>query len=88
MAHREHFPVLEKHRRLLAGLAVAAAVLLAHGGSLRVPFFFDDTEAIVNNPTIRSLARIGDVLSPPAGGSGVTGRPCWPCHCSSIADCG
>ncbi len=75
MAHREHFPVLEKHRRLLAGLAVAAAVLLAHGGSLRVPFFFDDTEAIVNNPTIRSLARIGDVLSPPAGGSGVTGRP-------------
>jgi tetratricopeptide (TPR) repeat protein len=61
--------------RGLMVVALLAAVLLAHGGSLRVPFFFDDTEAIVNNPTIRSLARLGDVLSPPADGSGVTGRP-------------
>jgi tetratricopeptide (TPR) repeat protein len=40
-----------------------------------VPFFFDDAAAITNNPTIRDLWRIGDVLSPPADGGGVTGRP-------------
>ncbi|MBL9199231.1 MAG: tetratricopeptide repeat protein [Opitutaceae bacterium] len=59
----------------LSVLAIVAAVLLAHGGSLRVPFLFDDSAAIANNPTIRRLARLGDVLSPPAGGSGVAGRP-------------
>ena len=44
-------------------------------GSLGVPFFFDDLVAITNNPTIRNLGRIADVLSPPNDGSGATGRP-------------
>ncbi|MBL9188128.1 MAG: tetratricopeptide repeat protein [Opitutaceae bacterium] len=75
MARRDEFPALEKHPRIFAMLTIAIAVLLAHGGSLAVPFFFDDIEAVSNNPTIRSLARMGDVLSPPADGTGVTGRP-------------
>ena len=31
---------------------------MAWRGALGVPFLFDDTKAIVENPTIRSLARI------------------------------
>lgn len=57
-----------------AGLLLLAA-FLAYGNSFHVPFFFDDADAITNNPTIRDLSDFGRVLSPPANGSGATGRP-------------
>ncbi len=53
---------------VLAGIAVYA-------NTLRVPFFFDDRLAILENPTIRDLSALGQVLSPPENGSGVAGRP-------------
>jgi Flp pilus assembly protein TadD len=50
-------------------LAVAAILILAALGaywnSFNVPFLLDDSLAIDNNPSIRHLGRIGDVLSPP-----------------------
>ena len=58
----------------LAPAAVAAAVLLAYWNSLGSPFLFDDTGAVVNNPTIRHLGSLA-ALSPPNDGSTTTGRP-------------
>jgi hypothetical protein len=55
------------------GLLVLAA-LVAYQNSFSVPFLFDDTAAIVDNPTIRHLWPIGEPLSPP-GGLTVGGRP-------------
>ena len=50
-------------------LAVAAVLTLAALGaywnSFSVPLQLDDQWAIVNNPSIRHLRRMGDVLSPP-----------------------
>ena len=61
--------------RLIAPALLVLAAVVAYQGSLGVPFFFDDLVAITNNPTIRDLWRISDVLSPPADGGGNTGRP-------------
>jgi protein O-mannosyl-transferase len=66
--------------RALSNPWVTAAVLICaafatYWNSLRVPFFFDDPITIVDNPTIRNLGNLGEVLSPPRNGSGVTGRP-------------
>ncbi len=47
----------------------------AHVVTFRVPFIFDDQVAVVENTSITSLSRIGEVLWPPTTGSGVTGRP-------------
>ena len=58
----------------LAPAAVVAAVLLAYWNSLGSPFLFDDTGAVVNNPTIRHLGSLA-ALSPPQDGSTTTGRP-------------
>ena len=60
---------------LLAPALLLLAAFAAYHASFSVPFFFDDVVAITNNPTIRSLSRMGDVLSPPDNGSGTTGRP-------------
>ena len=50
-------------------LTVAAVLMLvavgAYWNSFNVPFLLDDALAIDNNPSIRHLGRIGDVLSPP-----------------------
>jgi tetratricopeptide (TPR) repeat protein len=59
----------------LAGACIVLAALAAYRNSLPVPFLFDDTSMIVENPTIRHLSDIGRVLVPPNSGSGVTGRP-------------
>ena len=65
-----------RRREIVIGpLVIIAATLLAYHGSHAVPFFFDDTVAVTNNPTIRHLARLGTVLSPPAEGGGMMGRP-------------
>jgi len=58
-----------------ACLVIALAGVAAYSNSLNVPFLFDDLPSIVNNPTIRSLSNIGQVLSPPGGGETVGGRP-------------
>lgn len=47
----------------------------AHLVTLNVPFVFDDQVAVLENTSITSLSRPGDVLWPPTIGSGVTGRP-------------
>ncbi|SDR88572.1 tetratricopeptide repeat protein [Opitutus sp. GAS368] len=54
---------------------IALAIIAAYWNSLSGPFVFDDLPAIVDNPTIRHLARLGDVLRPPNDGCAVTGRP-------------
>jgi tetratricopeptide (TPR) repeat protein len=41
---------------------------------LEAPFLFDDTGAVVHNPTIRHLASLAS-LNPPSDGSTTTGRP-------------
>jgi hypothetical protein len=58
----------------IAGAALVLAAVVVYSRSLDVPFVFDDAPAVVNNPTLRNLWSI-DIFSPPANGSGVTGRP-------------
>jgi len=66
----------ERRTGLLAGLVIALAALAAYQNSLSAPFVFDDTDSIINNPTIVRLWPIGPVLSPPAAtGQTVGGRP-------------
>ena len=59
----------------LAAAGIVLGGLAAYHGSFSLPFVFDDQFAIVENPTIRHLWPLGDVLWPPPGGSGVGGRP-------------
>ena len=59
--------------RLYAALLLAA-VALVYANSLRSPFLFDDTGAVVENSTIRHLWSL-DIFNPPADGSTTTGRP-------------
>lgn len=60
---------------VLAGLGIVLAVWAAYANSWATPFVFDDLLAIIQNPTIRHLDRLGDVLSPPWYASGAAGRP-------------
>ncbi len=56
-----------------AAALIATAALIAYHNSFSGPFVFDDTRAILGNPTIRSLRT---ALFPPAGsGLPVSGRP-------------
>jgi Tfp pilus assembly protein PilF len=48
----------------MAVLIVAAAVLV-YANSLRVPFVLDDPTTILQNPSIRHLSSLGQVLFPP-----------------------
>ena len=59
---------------VLAGGAIALAVVLAYANSLAGPFVLDDIESITNNPSIRSLAAPGRILSP-SGRLTIGGRP-------------
>jgi protein O-mannosyl-transferase len=52
-------------------LATAAAYWNSFGGV----FVYDDTQAILENPTIRQLWPLSKAFSPPANGETVTGRP-------------
>ena len=60
---------------LLAGVLLVLAVVAAYRNCLDAPFLFDDSIAVVSNQSIRHLWPPGSALSPPADGSGVTGRP-------------
>lgn len=53
-------------------LLIVVAASAAYCTSFRGVFVFDDVQAIVENPTIRSLAA---AMSPPPGGLTVSGRP-------------
>jgi tetratricopeptide (TPR) repeat protein len=58
-----------------AGTALVIAVWVAYANSLSAPFEFDDFMAITQNPTIRHLGRLGEVLSSPDFATGAAGRP-------------
>jgi protein O-mannosyl-transferase len=59
----------------LAVCLIALATAAAYANSLGGPFIFDDFASIPENPTIRDLGRIVQVLSPPPHGETVSGRP-------------
>ncbi len=60
----------------LAGLALVLAGVAAYHNSFSTPFVFDDLAAIVDNPSIRRLGALGEVLAPARqGGLTVAGRP-------------
>ncbi len=67
-------PALPWLSAVASGLLVLAT-LAAYFNSLHGPFVFDDRAAILDNASIRDLGSIGNVLSPPADGRGVSGRP-------------
>lgn len=58
-----------------AGTGLLLLALAVYAVALPAPFLFDDGLAITDNPTIRSLWPLWEPLRPPAGSSGVTGRP-------------
>src|SRR6185312_13040530 len=59
----------------LAALVIVLAVTAAYANSWATPFVFDDFQGIIQNPSIRHLSRLGEVLSPPAFATGAIGRP-------------
>jgi tetratricopeptide (TPR) repeat protein len=60
----------------LTAVALVLATLVAYSNGLRGPFVFDDVFAIAENPTIRRLWPLSDVLLPRIdGGVTVSGRP-------------
>lgn len=62
------------HSLVAAGLIILAA-LVAYHNSFSGPFIFDDKSSIPENPSIRQLSSIKEVLSPPAQGQAVQRRP-------------
>ena len=65
-------PARPGHGTLWAAAILCVGTILAYGNTFAVPLLLDDTSAIVNNPSIRSLGRIGAVLAPASSLS--TGR--------------
>jgi tetratricopeptide (TPR) repeat protein len=61
-------------QRWLAVVVLIGAVVAVYWNSLEAPFLFDDTGAVLHNPTIRQLGSWA-VLNPPSDGSTTTGRP-------------
>ncbi|HEX3728975.1 MAG TPA: hypothetical protein VHV47_04175, partial [Opitutaceae bacterium] len=59
-----------------AAALIVAAGLAAYANSLHGPFLFDDVSSIPDNPAIRHLWPLSQVLRPSAeGGLTVGGRP-------------
>ena len=58
----------------IACLVICLAIFAAYGNTFRSPFIFDDFNAIVDNPNIRSLLPLSRALSAPDQ-STVAGRP-------------
>ena len=60
----------------LAAAVIVFAVLAAYGRTFFAPFIFDDIPAITQNPRIRDLTALREVLLPGSmQGAGVGGRP-------------
>ena len=68
------FPRWRWEKFVAAGLIVLAG-LAVYANSFSGPFIFDDIASIVENPSIRRLWPLGDVLSPPSDGGTLTSRP-------------
>jgi len=61
---------------VLSAVVIVIAGLAAYEGSFGCPFVFDDRQSIVENPTIRHLWPLGEVISMPHdAGYTVAGRP-------------
>jgi protein O-mannosyl-transferase len=60
---------------IVAPIAIVVAVVCVYSNSLNGVLVLDDESSIVENPTIRDLTSISDILSPPRGGNTVSGRP-------------
>jgi tetratricopeptide (TPR) repeat protein len=60
--------------RWLPPAGLVLALILAYANTLHAPFLFDDTGAVLHNPTIRRLDSLA-IFLPPADGSTTTGRP-------------
>jgi tetratricopeptide (TPR) repeat protein len=60
---------------LAAGGVILLATWAAYANSFAAPFVFDDLKSITQNPTIRHLWPLTDVLSPPNFVTGAAGRP-------------
>jgi Flp pilus assembly protein TadD len=61
---------------LLPAALIVLTALAAYRNSFAVPFTFDDATSITENPSIRRLWALGEVLSPPhTVGLTVSGRP-------------
>lgn len=68
-------PEPQKWTRHLPAALIVAAVFAVYANSMRVPFLFDDTAAILHNESIRSLWS-PKIFSPPGGlGETTGGRP-------------
>ncbi len=66
---------LPRRQLLLALGLLALASAAAYYNAFSTPFVFDDQFAVVENPTIRHLEKLGDVLRPPPYAAGAAGRP-------------
>jgi Flp pilus assembly protein TadD len=72
-------PSLETTRRSIVEWLLIALIPIGafavYWNAVNSPFFFDDFGEITENPSITKLWPLSVPLSPPANGSGVTGRP-------------
>jgi Flp pilus assembly protein TadD len=68
-------PAARRGRILLCAALIIAAGLAAYHDSFHGPFIFDDVLAISENPSIRRLSALGDVLAPPRQSATAQGRP-------------
>jgi tetratricopeptide (TPR) repeat protein len=59
----------------LAACLIVLVTIVSYCNSFSGPFVFDDGQSIVSNTTIHNLMAIDQILSPPAKGETVNGRP-------------
>lgn len=59
----------------LPAVVIVFTVWAAYANSFSVPFVFDDLKSVMQNPTIRHLWPLTDVLAPPNHATGAGGRP-------------
>jgi protein O-mannosyl-transferase len=59
----------------LSAIGIVVAALAAYHNTFSLPFVFDDQLVVLDNPTIRDLRKLGDVLATSRDGSGAAGRP-------------
>lgn len=57
--------MIDALRKIGPPLVIIAAGVAVYAGSFRVPFIFDDYDAIVNNPNIRALWPLATAMTPP-----------------------
>ncbi len=68
-------PAGTRGRILISAGLIVIAGLAAYHNSFHGPFIFDDTLAITDNPSLRRLSDLGDILAPPHDAATAQGRP-------------